>query len=495
MRSTAARTASSSARSSATPPGLGLVRARRPRSSRRPGSRAPRAAATASSRRRRHALGDERDAVRTEQRAHLLGRQPGVVARGEARDATSVSARRRGRCRRARRGRRRAGAATRRASAACAERPGGRLRVVEASPRPTRDAATTRGSLVGDERGEHRLVGCRAASTTADDRLRDLLGTGDHRRHEEHDHRVDAGVGEHVRNARPRTWRRSPSRACRPGSRGSPRAAGAPPARARVSSRELGQLEPGRLHRRRRRGSRARPRSSARRRGARGEAAGDERSTAASASSSSVSASITPAWRNSASTAAVEPASAAVCEPAARCPAPRAAALHREDRLLARDPAGEPRRTCAGCRTTRGRAGRGRSSGSSSQYSSRSFDETSALLPIETNAERPSPRAAPRSSSARPSAPLCDEKPMLPGGNVRGAKVAFSPGRRREDAEAVRADQPRAVRAHEREQLVLATAPSLPVSAKPAEITQSARVPFAQRGLGLRRAPTRPGGR
>ena len=66
-------------------------------------------------------------------------------------------------------------------------------------------------------------------------------------------------------------------------------------------------------------------------------------------------------------------------------------------------------------------------SGSSSQYSSRSFDETSALLPIETKEERPKPRAASWSSRARPSAPLCDEKPMFPFGNVPGANVAFMP--------------------------------------------------------------------
>ena len=43
-----------------------------------------------------------------------------------------------------------------------------------------------------------------------------------------------------------------------------------------------------------------------------------ESRTATSESSWSVSASITPAWRNTASTAVVEPARAAVCEPAAR---------------------------------------------------------------------------------------------------------------------------------------------------------------------------------
>ena len=65
-------------------------------------------------------------------------------------------------------------------------------------------------------------------------------------------------------------------------------------------------------------------------------------------------------------------------------------------------------------------------SGSSSQYSSRSFDETSALFPIETNADRPSPRPSAASRSASPSAPLCDETATFPGGSALGPNVAFS---------------------------------------------------------------------
>ena len=100
------------------------------------------------------------------------------------------------------------------------------------------------------------------------------------------------------------------------------------------------------------------------------------------------------------------------------------------------------------------------------------------MFPIETNAEKPSPRSAAFSSSARPSAPLCDEKAMRPGGIARGAKVAFRPSAGHGDAEAVRADQPRAVRADEREQ------PRLPLDAlladlgEPAEMTQSAGTPL-----------------
>ena len=93
---------------------------------------------------------------------------------------------------------------------------------------------------------------------------------------------------------------------------------------------------------------------------------------------------------------------------------------------------------------------------SSSQYSSRSFDETSALLPIETKLERPSPRAV-RLLEQRQAerAALRRERDRGPAGAARRANVAFSRDRARRDAEAVRADQARAVRAHEREQLVL----------------------------------------
>src|SRR5436190_975484 len=62
---------------------------------------------------------------------------------------------------------------------------------------------------------------------------------------------------------------------------------------------------------------------------------------------------------------------------------------------------------------------------SSSQYSRRSFDDTSALLPIETNDESPRPRPSACSTSAIPRAPLCDENATRPGGNCRPANVAF----------------------------------------------------------------------
>ena len=74
---------------------------------------------------------------------------------------------------------------------------------------------------------------------------------------------------------------------------------------------------------------------------------------------------------------------------------------------------------------------------------------------------------------------------MRPGGKARGANVALSPTAARRDPEAVRPDEPRAVRADEAEQPLLPLArPPSPISAKPAEMTQSARVAAAERLLG-----------
>ena len=68
--------------------------------------------------------------------------------------------------------------------------------------------------------------------------------------------------------------------------------------------------------------------------------------------------------------------------------------------------------------------------GSSSQYSSRSLEDTSALFPTETKAEKLSPRDSAFSSSASPSAPLCEEKPIFPGGKLasRGRAPNPAPG-------------------------------------------------------------------
>ena len=98
------------------------------------------------------------------------------------------------------------------------------------------------------------------------------------------------------------------------------------------------------------------------------------------------------------------------------------------------------------------------------------------MFPIEANAEKPRLRSAAFSSSASPSAPLCEEKPIRPGECARReGRVQAAPG-----TAIPRQFGPtslRAVRADEREQPLLARAPSGPFSANPAEMTQSARTP------------------
>ncbi len=64
-------------------------------------------------------------------------------------------------------------------------------------------------------------------------------------------------------------------------------------------------------------------------------------------------------------------------------------------------------------------------SGSWSQYCSRSLLLTSALLPIETKLETPSPRLAAWPSSSIPSAPDWLAKPIWPRIGRNGANVAF----------------------------------------------------------------------
>ena len=107
--------------------------------------------------------------------------------------------------------------------------------------------------------------------------------------------------------------------------------------------------------------------------------------------------------------------------------------------------------------------------------------ETSALLPIETNADRPRPRDSDASSSASPRAPLCDEKPMLPAGAERAAKVAFRLGPAtaspRQFGPISRAPCARTAA----RSCSCRLTPSLPISANPAEMTTRARTPLAER--------------
>src|SRR6185436_21040867 len=63
---------------------------------------------------------------------------------------------------------------------------------------------------------------------------------------------------------------------------------------------------------------------------------------------------------------------------------------------------------------------------SSSQYSSRSLLDTSALLPTLTNVERPTPRVDASARIASPRAPLWDDSPTWPGGGKIGENDAFN---------------------------------------------------------------------
>ena len=94
-------------------------------------------------------------------------------------------------------------------------------------------------------------------------------------------------------------------------------------------------------------------------------------------------------------------------------------------------------------------------SSSSSQYSSRSLDETSALLPMDTNAENPSPRALAASSSASPRAPLWDAKPIGPRRKRLSGERRVDARRCHGEPEAVRPEQAGAVGANQRQQPLL----------------------------------------
>ena len=148
-------------------------------------------------------------------------------------------------------------------------------------------------------------------------------------------------------------------------------------------------------------------------------------------------------------------------------------------------PAARAARTCAGCRTTRGRAAR-RGVLVVLPALEQVVRRDVGLVPDRDERRRGrGPRGSAASSSARPSAPLCDEKPIVPGRQRRAAKVAFRRGAADGDAEAVRADEPRAVRAHEpRAAAPGARAPAGPISAKPAEMTHERADARAQRLLG-----------
>ncbi len=118
--------------------------------------------------------------------------------------------------------------------------------------------------------------------------------------------------------------------------------------------------------------------------------------------------------------------------------------------------------------------------GSSSQSSSRSLPETSALLPIDTNWVRPIPWSWATFRMATPSAPDWLTKPKEPGRAGVGAKVAL---RRTSGSVLITPMQlgpiigMPAARTVSRSRRSRA-APSAPVSPKPAVITTRPRTPL-----------------
>ena len=111
------------------------------------------------------------------------------------------------------------------------------------------------------------------------------------------------------------------------------------------------------------------------------------------------------------------------------------------------------------------------------------------MFPMETKAEKPRPRSAAFSSSARPSAPLCEEKRDGPGGNGRGREGRVQADRAARRCRGSSGPTRRAPCARtSASRRSWRRMPSIPISAKPAEMTQRARVPFAS-------AASRPRGR
>ena len=132
------------------------------------------------------------------------------------------------------------------------------------------------------------------------------------------------------------------------------------------------------------------------------------------------------------------------------------AALQRQDRLPARDAPRDAGRTGAGCRTTRRRAARRPSPGRppttrAGRSTRRPPCSRSRRTPRGRGRATPPPRAA--RGRARRSA---TRSRCCRAARTRAAKVALRLGPADGDAEAVRADQPRPVRADEREQPLLA---------------------------------------
>ena len=121
-----------------------------------------------------------------------------------------------------------------------------------------------------------------------------------------------------------------------------------------------------------------------------------------------------------------------------------------------------------------------RTSGSSSQYSSRSLPDTSVLFPMLTNIEMPRPSSLALARIASPSAPLWDRNAADPRSGLAAAKEAFN---RTPGAVLITPMQlgPTILipaRRTSSRSLPSSAFPSLPASRKPAVITISPRPPL-----------------
>ena len=192
--------------------------------------------------------------------------------------------------------------------------------------------------------------------------------------------------------------------------------------------------------------------------------------------------------------------SAPVCEPAARAPAADRPALTARTGLLA-----ATRRAIRAKRRGLPNDSKYRSTsavcGSCSQNCSRSLGDRSARLPIDANADSPSPSASACSSSAIPTPPLCEDTATLPGRGAVGANVAFRPAGVLSTPRQLGPTSRIPVARHRDSRSRWRSAPSAPVSAKPAEMTTRLRTPFAahscatsqhRSGRHARRRPGRP---
>ena len=130
--------------------------------------------------------------------------------------------------------------------------------------------------------------------------------------------------------------------------------------------------------------------------------------------------------------------------------------------------------------------------GSSSQKRRRSLPERSALLPTETNDERPIPSSRECSSSAIPKPPLWESIPTLPRGGMSEAKVALSIASGavlitpRQFGPTRRMPLARQISISSR----CARAPCSPTSANPAVRTTSARTPSSPQARATSRTPS-----